>query len=146
MELVAKVEEEACRLAREATGGGERKVGGNQEVGEVGSVNLSGDGMVVAGRTGVFQDSLFVRSNPDETKGGSVEGRGGGSEVVETEQVFVRREHFGEIKERAGGVADSDDGAGVEGGLGLKIVVRWRGHLGGAKGAHIDYCSLKRAA
>ena len=109
-------------------------MGGNQEVGEVDSVYFAGDSMVVTGRTGVFQDSLFVGSNPDETKGGSVEGRGGGSEVVETELVFVRRKDFGEMKERAGGVADSDDGPRVEGGLGLKIVVRWRGILGGAKG------------
>ena len=49
------------------------------------------------------------------------------------------------MKERAGGVADSDDGAGVEGGLGLKIVVRWRGVLGGAKGAHINNGALKSA-
>ncbi len=89
MELVAKVEEEACRLARKTVVGGESKVGGNQEVGEVGSVDLAGDSMVVAGRAGVFQDSLPVRSNPDETKGGGVEGRGGGSEVVKTELVFV---------------------------------------------------------
>ena len=120
-------------------------MGGNQEVGEVDSVDFAGDGMVVTGRTGVFQDGLFVGGNPNETKGSSVKGRGGGSEVVETELVFVRREYFGEMKEGAGGVADSDDGAGVEGGLGLKIVVRWRGVLGGAKGAHINNGALKSA-
>ena len=89
VELVAKVEEEACRLARETAGGGESKVRGNQEVGKVGRVDLAGDSMVVAGRAGVFQDSPSVRSNPDETKGGGVEGRGGGSEVVKTELVLV---------------------------------------------------------
>ncbi len=66
------------------TRGGEGKVGGNQKVGEVGSVDLAGDSMVVAGRAGVFQDSLSIGSNPDETKGGGVESRGGGSEVMET--------------------------------------------------------------
>ena len=89
MELVAKVEEEACRLARKTAGGSESKVGGNQEVGEVGSVDLAGDSMVVAGRAGVFQDSLSVRSTPNETKGSGVEGRGGGSEVVKAELVLV---------------------------------------------------------
>ena len=89
VELVAKVEEEACRLAGKTAGGGESKVGGNQKVGKVGSVDLAGDSMVVAGRAGVFQDSLSVRSNPDETKGGGVEGRGGGSEVVKTELGLV---------------------------------------------------------
>ena len=89
VELVAKVEEEACRLARETAGGGESKVRGNQEVGEVGRVDLAGDSMVVAGRAGVFQDSLAVGSKPDETKGGGGEDRGGGSEVVKTELVFV---------------------------------------------------------
>ncbi len=98
VELVAKVKEETSRLAREATGGGERELGGNQEVGEVDSVDFAGDSMVVTGRTGVFQDGLFVGGNPDETKGSSVKGRGGGSEVVETELVFVRREYFGEMK------------------------------------------------
>jgi hypothetical protein len=89
VELVAKVEEEACRLAGKTAGGGESKVGGNQKVGKVGSVDLAGDSMVVAGRAGVFQDSLSVRSNPNETKGGGVEGRGGGSEVMKTELVFI---------------------------------------------------------
>jgi len=89
VELVAKVEEEACRLARETASRSESKVRGNQEVGEVGRVDLAGDSMVVAGRAGVFQDSLSVRSNPDETKGSGVEGRGGGSEVVKTELVLV---------------------------------------------------------
>ncbi len=60
VELVAKLEDEACRLSRETTGGGEGKVGGNQEVRDVGGVDLSGDGMVVAGRAGVFQNSFTI--------------------------------------------------------------------------------------
>ena len=84
MKLFAEMDEKTSRLARETTDGGEGKVGGNQEVGDVGSVDLSGDSMVVAGRAGVFQESLAIGSNPDETKGGGVESRGGGSEVVET--------------------------------------------------------------
>ena len=50
------------------------------------------------------------------------------------------------MKERAGGVADSDDCAGVTGGLGQAVVVRGRGILGGAKGPHIDDSSLKSTA
>ena len=89
MKLVTQMEEETSRLTRETTSGSEGKVGGNQEVGEVGSVDLAGDSMVVAGRAGFFQDSLAIGGNPDETKGGGVEIRGGGSEVVKTELVFV---------------------------------------------------------
>ncbi len=47
------------------------------------------------------------------------------------------------MKERAGGVADSDDGAGVKGGLIQEVVVRRRGILGGAKGPHINDSALK---
>ncbi len=32
------------------------------------------------------------------------------------------------------GVADSDDSAGVKSSVGQKVVVRWRGVLGGAEG------------
>jgi hypothetical protein len=62
------MEEETSRLTRETTSGSEGKVGGNQEVGEVGSVDLSGDSMVVAGRAGVFQDSLAIGSNPERQR------------------------------------------------------------------------------
>jgi hypothetical protein len=48
------MEEKASRLTREATGGSEGEVGGNQQVVEVVRVDLAGDGGVVAGRTGVL--------------------------------------------------------------------------------------------
>jgi hypothetical protein len=42
---------------------------GNEEVGEVFSGEVSGDGLVVAGRASVFEDSLVVpRVNPYEAK------------------------------------------------------------------------------
>ena len=50
------------------------------------------------------------------------------------------------MKERDGGVADSDDGAGVKGGLGQEVVVRRRGILGGAKGSHVNDRALKGTA
>ncbi len=54
VELVVEMEEKASRLTREATGGSEGEVGGNQQVGEVVRVDLAGDGGVVAGRAGVL--------------------------------------------------------------------------------------------
>ena len=49
VELVAKVEEEACRLARETAGGGQGKVGCDQERVNGFSVNFACDCFVVAG-------------------------------------------------------------------------------------------------
>ncbi len=53
VELVAKVEEEACRLARETAGGVEGEVRRDEEVVDVVVVNFAGDGFVVAGRASV---------------------------------------------------------------------------------------------
>jgi hypothetical protein len=50
VKLVAEMEEKASRLARETTSCGEGEVGGDQEVGDVFSVNVYGDCGVVAGR------------------------------------------------------------------------------------------------
>ena len=83
MELVTKVEEETRRLAREATGRGEAEVGGNQEVREVGSVDFSSDGRVVAGRAGVLENGAAIGSNPDETENSGVQGARGGAKVVD---------------------------------------------------------------
>ena len=76
------MEEEAGRFAGETTSGGEEEMGGNQEVGDVGGVYFSGDGGVVAGRAGVFEDSATIRSDPDETGDGHVQGASGGPEIV----------------------------------------------------------------
>ncbi len=53
VELVAKVEEEACRLARETAGGVEGEVRSDEEVVDVIVVNFAGDCFVVAGRASV---------------------------------------------------------------------------------------------
>ncbi len=73
VELVAKMEEEACRLARETAGGGEGEVERNEEVVDVFSVNLAGDGGMVAGRAGVVENSALVRGGPHEAEDGSIE-------------------------------------------------------------------------
>ena len=73
VELVAKMEEEACRLARETAGGGEGEVGRDEEVVDVFSVNLAGDGGMVAGRAGVAENSALVGGGPHESEYGSVE-------------------------------------------------------------------------
>ena len=49
---------------------------GNEEVGDVGGVHLSGDSVVVAGGARVFEDSSAIGCDPDETEDGSVEGWG----------------------------------------------------------------------
>ena len=82
MELVTQMEEEAGRFAGETTSGSEEEVGGNQEVGDVGGVDFSGDGGVVAGRSGVFEDSLVVWGEPQELEDGAVKVFVGGAEVV----------------------------------------------------------------
>ncbi len=64
------MEEKASRLTREATGGSEGEVGGNQQVGEVVRVDLAGDGGVVAGRAGVLENGPVVGSEPEKTEGG----------------------------------------------------------------------------
>ncbi len=53
VELVAKVEEEACRLARETAGGVEGEVRCDEEVVDVFVVYFAGDCFVVAGRASV---------------------------------------------------------------------------------------------
>ena len=99
MELVAEMEEKAGRLTREATGGGKGEVGGNQQIVEVVSVDLAGDGGVVAGRAGVFQDGPRVGGEPQKTEDGRVHGWGGGAQVVEREQSFGDAGDFRDVGE-----------------------------------------------
>ncbi len=83
VKLVANVEEEACRLARETAGGGKGEMGGDQEIGNVFGVDLADDCVVAAGRASVAENSALVGSGPHETEDGSVDRRVGGSQVVE---------------------------------------------------------------
>ena len=79
----AKMEEEACRLARETAGGGEGEVGRDEEVVDVFSVNLAGDSGMVAGRAGVAENSALVGGGPHEAEDGSVDRGVGGAQIVE---------------------------------------------------------------
>ncbi len=106
MELVAKVEEEACRLARETASGCEGEVGSDQEVSEVLSVKFARDGLVVAGRASVFQDSAVVRGEPKKTEDSCVQLWVGGAEVMDRQVRFVDLCDCREMKERSGRVAN----------------------------------------
>jgi hypothetical protein len=143
VELVTKVEEETRRLAREATRRGEAEVGGNQEVREVGSVDFSSDGRVVAGRAGVLENGAAIGSNPDETENSSVQGARGGAEVVDGQQDLCKVEDFGKMESRVGGIADSNDGGGEQGSGGDEVVMGRRRGLRGAEGADVDDGALK---
>ena len=109
VELVAKMEEEACRLARETAGGGEGEVRRDEEVIDVFVVNLAGDSCVVAGRAGVAEDSALVGGGPHEAEDCSIERGVGGAQIVEGQVVFGGGEDFSQVKFRVGVVADSDD-------------------------------------
>ncbi len=88
MELVAKVEEEACGFARETAGVGEGEVGGDQEIVDVVVVDLAGDCFVVAGRARVAEDGSLVGGGPHETEDGSVNRGVGCAQVVEGKVVL----------------------------------------------------------
>ncbi len=103
------MEEKAGGLARETTRSVKDKVGCNQEVGHVGSVNFSGDSSVVAGGAGVFEHGAAIRSDPDKTENGSVQVGSGGSEVVDGEVRFGDGENLGQMERGVRGVANSDE-------------------------------------
>ena len=84
------MEEETGGLARETIRSVEDEVGCNQEVGDVGSV--------VAGGAGVFEHGAAIRSDPDKTENGSVQGGSGGSEVVDGEVGFGDGENLGQME------------------------------------------------
>ena len=68
--MVAEMEEKASRLTRETAGGGKGKVGGNQQGVYVVRVDVACDGLVIAGRAGVLQNSPVVGSEPEKTEDG----------------------------------------------------------------------------
>ena len=109
VELVAKMEEEACRLARETAGGGEGEVRRDEEVIDVFVVNLAGDWCVVAGRACVAENSALVGGGPHEAEDGSIERGVGGAQIVEGQVVFGGGEYFGQVKVGVGIVADGDN-------------------------------------
>ncbi len=143
MELGAKVEEEACRLARETTGVGKGEMRGNQEFGDVFGVDLAGDCFVAAGRASVAENSALVGSSPHETESSSVERRVGGSQVVEGKMSLGVGEDFRQVKVRVGGVADSDNRARNKLCKREEVVVRWWWVLRGAERANVHNGALE---
>ena len=103
------MEEETGGFAREATRSVEDKVGGNQEVGDVGGVNFSGDSSVVAGGAGVFEHGAAIRSDPDKTENGSVQVGSGGSEVLDREVSFGDGDNLGQMEGGIRGVANGNN-------------------------------------
>ena len=75
--------QELVGLAGETAGGGEGKVGGNEEVREIFVGDFAGDGAVVAGRARGFENSLVVRREPGELEDGAFHVRVGGTQVVD---------------------------------------------------------------
>ncbi len=144
--MVAEMEEKAGRLARETAGGSEGKVGGSQQVVQVVRVDFAGDGGVVAGRAGVFQDGSGVGGEPKKTEDSRVQSWGRGAQIVKGEQSFGDEGDFGEVEGRCGSVADGDDGSGKKCCGGDQIVMRGRGIDGGAERAGVDDGTLERAA
>ena len=138
VKLFTQMEETAHR--------GKDKVGSNQEVGDVSSVDLASDCVMVAGGAFVFQDGPSIGGDPDQTKDGGVQGWGSGAKVVERQMVFVESKDFSQVEGGNGGVANGDDGGGVESSGGDHIVMRGRGVLGSAERTNVDNRSLKFSA
>ena len=143
VELVAKVEEKACRLARETAGGGEGKVGGDQEIVDSIVVDLAGDCLVVAGRASVAENCSLVGGGPHETEDSSVKRRVGCAQVVERHVGLGVGEHFSEVELRVGGVADRDNRARNKLCRRDEVVVRWWWVFRGAKRANVDDGALE---
>ncbi len=56
---------------------------------------------------------------------------------------FIDLKDFSQVEGRVGGVADGDEGGGVQSGSGDEIVVRGRRGFGCAERTDVDYCTLK---
>ena len=88
VKLVFEVVEETRRLAGESAGGREGEMRGHQKIRDVSRVDFTSDSSVVAGRAGVFENSASIGRDPNETEDGSVESRGGGTQVVDRQVGF----------------------------------------------------------
>ena len=75
--------QELVGLAGETASGGEGKVSGNEEVGEIVVGDFAGDGAVIAGWARWFENSLVVRREPGELEDGAFHVRVGGIQVVD---------------------------------------------------------------
>ncbi len=91
-------------------------MGGSQEVGEVDGINLSSDSGVVPGRAGVFKNGASIGGDPDWAKRGSIQSRGGGAKVVDSETGFLNQKDFSDVEGQVGGVTYGDDRVGEQSG------------------------------
>ena len=143
MKLFTQMEGEAGRFTGETAGRSKDKVGGDQEIGDVGGVDFAGDSRVVAGWACVFEDGPSIGGEPDKTKNSSVQRGSGGSIVVQGQKGFVEGGYFGEVKGGGRRVTDCNDGGGKES-SGRDEIVVWGGRIGGrAEGANVDDGPLK---
>ena len=139
------MEEEAGRFTGETAHRSKDKVGSNQEVGDVGGVDLASDGSMVAGGACVLQNGPAIGGEPDEAKDSRVQRGIGCAVVVQGQNVFGESGDCGEVKGGGWSVADSNDSGREEGNGGNEIVV-WGGWVGRrAKGTDVDDGPLKRA-
>jgi hypothetical protein len=139
-----EVMEQLVRGAREFASGGEGQVGGHEEVGQVFGGDVAGDGFVVAGGSGVFEDRLVGWGEPQEFEHGAVEVWVGGAKVVERGGGLGESGEAGEVKRRGRRVADGNEGARGESQSGEQVVMRrWWGRRG-AKGAHVHDGTFKK--
>ena len=107
--------QELVGLAGETASGGEGKVSGNEEVGEIFVGDFAGDGAVVAGRARGLEDSLVVGREPGEFEDGAFHVSVGVTQVVDGGVGFGDSRELGEVEVRCGVVANGKDGAGFEG-------------------------------
>ncbi len=104
VELVRKVMEDLVGGTGQTAGGGEREVGGDEQVEQVLGGDLAGDGAVIAGRAGVFQDGLVGGREPKELEDGALDAGVCCAQVVERGVGFGESGDAGKVEGRGGGV------------------------------------------
>ena len=90
--------QELVGLAGETASGGEGKVSGNEEVGEIFVCDFAGDGAVVASRARGLEDGLVVGREPGEFEDGAFHVRVGGAEVVDGGGGFGDSRELGQVE------------------------------------------------
>ena len=89
-------------------------MGGNEEVGQIFGGDLAGDGCVVTGGSGVFDDGLVVWGEPQKPEDCAVKVGVGGSKIMEGGVRLSQSGESGEMESGGRRVADGNEGAGGE--------------------------------
>ena len=92
---------------------------------------------MVAGESGVFEDSLVVWGEPQEFEDGAVKVWVGVAKVVERGVGLGESGEAGEVKRGGRRVADGNEGARGESQSGEQVMMRWWWGRRGAKWAHV---------